>query len=146
MGRSMLTVGAHCRVYINGQPFGRTISGEFFSETPRREVKVLDSFVTYEMIHQGPSTGGQLRVYRSHGDGGAQAAGIVAFAADLSIEKYFSILILDRFSDTTIYRADRCSLNREHWSLPTKGYVTGTLDFKGLDWSNEAQSKLTSSS
>jgi hypothetical protein len=144
MARSSLVVGAHCRVYINGKPFGRTISAQLRSATPRRKIHVLDTFVAAEHMPTTAETGGTIQIYRLHGDGGSQAAGIVAPFADLSLEKYFSILILDRVTDTVIYRADRCTLEEEDWGLPTRGYVTGSLSFSAITWGNETQSKMTS--
>lgn len=144
MALPTLVVGAHLRVYVNGQPFGRTRSGRFKSSTPRRRVKVIDSFVPAESVQLGAEGSGSISVYKIHADGGAQAAGIVAAFADLSLEKYFSILILDRFSDTVVFRADRCSLEEEDWDLPTRGFVTGTFNFTAIDWNNEGQTKLTS--
>ncbi len=140
---SRLLVGAGLRCYINGQPFGRTQSGDFGIEYPRRAVDVLDSFFPAEMIQGATRTTGSLHIYRTHGDGGAQSAGIVAPLADLALEKYFSILILDRSTDTVVFRADQCSMVSERWGLPTRGYVMGVINFMAIGFSNEVASKLT---
>lgn len=146
MARSTLVVGAHLRVYVNGQPYGRTIEGEFSILTPQKELHVLDTFVPAELVQQAASVQGSIRVYKQHGDGGAQAAGIGPSLADLSLAKYFSILVLDRVTDTVVFRADRCSLEQERWGLPTRGYVTGQFSFKALNYSNETVSKTPTGS
>lgn len=143
MASGNIVVGAHCRVSINGQAYGRTIRARFRSSTPNRSVNTIDSWVPIEFVPQQTEFTGNLSVYRLHADGGVQATGIAPTYPDLTLGKYFSILVLDRFSDTVLFRSDRCVLLEEDWDIPTRGFVTGSLSFRGISWSNEVQSKLT---
>jgi hypothetical protein len=51
-------------------------------------------------------------------------------------EKYFSIRVVDRTNEVTIFQADRCSVVSQNWSIQ-RGYVMGTVQFRALTWSNE---------
>lgn len=143
---NLLVIGAHAKVYVNGQPLGRTIELRTRTAYTRREVRVLDALLPVELIQSGVAVGGSLRVYRMHNDGGAEAAGIVAPIPDQTLEKYFSLLVLDRVTDTVLFRADRCSLNDQEWVYQSRGYVIGSLTFSCITGANEVASKLTGGS
>lgn len=133
-----LVTGAHCRVYINGQAYGRVAELEWEAETPRRMTRHLDTLLPGEAIQQAVSVGGSLTVYRIHGDGGLEAAGLVAPWQNLSREKSFALLVVDRFLDSVLFRADSCSTIRQKWTY-RKGLVIGSVGFVGLLWNNETQ-------
>lgn len=136
MARSRLVVGAHVVCYVNNRMFGRVADIEWDSATPRKESRCVDTLKPAELMPEAVSVNGQMTIYRLHNDGGIEAAGMVATWADLPREKYFSLLILDRVTDTVIFRADECSVEHQSWKAQ-KGYVMGRIRFKGLDWSNE---------
>jgi hypothetical protein len=81
-----------------------------------------------------------MSIYRTVGDGGAEGGGMTAPAEELPREKYFSVLLVDRgASDAVIFQADDCSLTSQAWSVPSRGIVTGSLEFEALTWSNEVK-------
>jgi hypothetical protein len=116
--------------------FGRTADIKWTSSTPQREVHVVDWLPAWELVKQGVSLHGLLTIYRLHKDGGIEAAGMQATWADLVREKYFSIMVLDRYTDTVIFQANRCSVHSQDWRA-ARGYVMGTIGFQALDWNNE---------
>lgn len=136
MARARTVVAAHCVVYVNGRLFGRVASLGFSAETPQRELRVIDTLEPAELIPQGASVRGSLTIYRLHRDGGIEAAGLAAAWADMTRQKYFSLMVVDRVTDTVLFRADRCATAAQSWNVG-RGFVMGTVAFVGLNWSNE---------
>jgi hypothetical protein len=135
---NLLVVGAHCRVYINNQPFGRIADFGADETTSRKEVKVVDYLPPFELIQTGASARFNASIYRLHMDGGIEGAGLKSVWPDLPREKYFSFLVLDRLTDTVLFRADKCSVEHQSWRVG-RGFVMGTISFVVLDFSNETQ-------
>jgi hypothetical protein len=135
---NQLLVGAHLKVYVNGGPFGRTADFSWEESTPRRETAVVDYLPPWELEQGSVSVRASMTIYRMHMDGGIENAGLKAVWADLPREKYFSLLLIDRVTDTVVFRADRCSVEHQSWRA-TRGYVMGSVSIKALDWSNETQ-------
>ncbi len=138
MGRPRLVVGAHVIVYVNNRPFGRCAEIEYESDTPGRAVKVVDSMFPAEQIPLAAFFSGTMQIYRLHQDGGIEEVGMSGTWQDIPREKYFSVLIVDRFSDTVLFRADRCKATRQRWTH-RKGFVMGTVQFTGILWNNATQ-------
>jgi len=122
--------------YINGQLFGRVADVGWSESTPRKEMHVVDYLPPWELIQISVSIHGTMTIYRLHKDGGLEAAGMKATWPDLSREKYFSILHLDRVTDTVVFQADKCSTVSQSWHVG-RGYVMGTVSFTALGWNNE---------
>lgn len=142
MGLSRLQVGAQTLVYINGRLFGRCADVGYESNTPQRFVQPIDVIVPAELVPGAAKASGTISIYRLHGDGGIQAAGMIPTWRDLMRAKYFSILVIDRFSDTVTFRADACSVTREAWRHG-RGYVMGQIAFDVLAWNNETEPSAT---
>lgn len=137
MARARVVVGAHINCYINGQPYGRVIGFTFRSQTPRRALYGIDSMDPFELAVTQTKVGGTMRIVRTVGDGGAEGAGITANFDDLPREKYFTVQLVERGSDTVIFQAELCSVVSQVWDVPSKGIVTGTIDFEAISWNNE---------
>ena len=71
--------------------------------------------------------------------GGIEGAGMMPTWQAATRGKYFSILIVDRITDTIIFESKKNSVIRQTWNIPTKGYVTGTIAFKGLLYGNNTE-------
>lgn len=138
MAKGRLVVGAHVLVYVNSRPFGRCAEFEHESDTPARPVKCVDSVIPAEQIPLAVSFSGSMQIYRLHQDGGIEQAGLTATWQDLPREKYFSIVVLDRLTQTTLFRADRCKVLRQRWSM-RKGFVMGSVQFTGIIWNNATE-------
>lgn len=137
---SRVVVGAHVVVYVNGKAYGRCASFEWGSSTPRRALRVVDAEEAAELIQQGGTVDGSMAVYRVHKDGGLEAAGMVARFREQTREKYFSILVLDRYTDTVIFQADRCSVTSQRWSI-MRGLVMGHVAWSAIEWNNETEAR-----
>jgi hypothetical protein len=139
MGKSLIITGARVVCYINGQKFGRVSSFRWDSATPRKAIYGLDSSEPYELAPLPSRITGSLTVYRTVGDGGLEGSGIVAQFADIPREKYFSLTLIERSSDTVVFRADDCAVTNQSWDVPSKGVMMGNFSFEALSWSNEAK-------
>jgi len=125
-------------VYINGQVFGKVISFSYSVSTPKREVRGID---TVEASEFGVSTSvisGQLEVYRLAADGGLEGAGIAAPLNVLTREKYFTLAIIDRLTDTVMFSANNCTVEQQNWSFNVRSLVTGNFSFRAITMQNEA--------
>lgn len=141
MARSRVLASSSVVVYVNGKLFGHCASFSFSSHTPRKAIYGLDSTEPYELAPTTTRVSASMQVYRLVGDAGAEGAGITAPYDDLPKEKYFTVMLVDRGSDSTLFRADYCSLTSQSWSIPSRGIVTGSLDIEAINWSNELNNR-----
>lgn len=108
------------------------------SDTAAHSSYGIDSMEPFELSPTVSAITGALTVYRRAGDGGAEGAGITVALPDLSREKYFRVTLIERRTQKVIFNAPRCKITSQSWDVPTRGHVTGTLNFTATTWSNEA--------
>ncbi len=142
MARSRLVTGAMVLVYINNQMFGRCADLSWGADTPQKELHTVDMLPPAELIPGPVSVRGSMQIYKLHKDGGIEAAGLAATWADITRQKYFSIVVLDRVTDTVVFRADKCATTSQNWRNG-RGHIMGTIGFSGLFWGNETQPSAT---
>lgn len=130
--------GAKVILYINGLPYAAVTAFKWDSATPKKAIYGIDSADPYELAPTQNRITGMLMLLRIIGDGGAEGAGMVAQFPDVTLEKYFTLALVERSSDTQIFRADSCSVTSQSWDVPARGLVMGTLNFEALTWSNES--------
>lgn len=138
--RAQTIVSAGIIVYLNAKPYGRVKDFAFESVTGKKAQYGLDSLEPYELIPTSTKVTGHMTIVRTIGDAGAEGAAITARFEDLPRERYFTIQLVERVSDTLLFEARYCSVTRQAWNVPEKGMVTGTVEFEALDWSNELRS------
>ncbi len=117
------------------------MSFRFRSATPKRAIYGIDATEPYELAPTVTKVTGSIEVIKLSGDGGAEAAGFAAPYPELSREKYFSLTLVEVGTDLIIFRADRCSLTDQAWSVPSRGFVTGSFEFEALEWDNGQSTK-----
>lgn len=137
MARAKVISSAGVVCYVNGRPFGRVRDVQYTSQTPRKSIYGLDSMEPFELAPTTTKIMCRMTLYRTVGDAGAEGAAISSRYEDLPREKYFSVMLVERGSDTAIFEARYCSTTSQTWSVPEKGLVTGVVEFEALDWSNE---------
>jgi hypothetical protein len=135
---SNLIVGPHCVCYINSIPFARAASVTVDISTSRKPIKGIDVLQATELIPVEQLVNGGLSVFRLHRDGGIEAAGLIGTWNSMTREKYFSLMIIDRATDTVVIQADKCSVQRQSWTYQPKAYVMGTITWTGIVYNNEA--------
>lgn len=124
-------------VYINNHLLGECAGISTEIDSPRQELHTVDILQPAELTQMATRVSGSLQVYRIRRGGGAEAQGMIATFQDLTREKYFSILVLDRMTDTVVFRADNCSVTRQVWNVELRKLVMGTINFQSITWSNE---------
>jgi len=138
MATSRNVVGAHVIVYINGFVYAQVTDLAWDSSTPAITRAGLDSLMAYELSPGPVKVSGRLSVLRLHSDGGLEARGIVAPFSHLPLERYFSILVVDRVTGKRLHQADHCKCTGQAWQLPSRGRVQGSFSFEGISWVNDA--------
>lgn len=129
--------GATLLVYINGKVLALGGNLSVNIDEPKKEIRGLD---TAEVVEYAPTVikiTGSIDLIRGHGDGGAEGLGTTAQPSELTREKYFTILILDRFTKKPVFQSNYCTATSQAWNFPTRGVVTGRLAFNAITWSND---------
>lgn len=138
--RARVIPSAAVVLYVNGRQFGRVQAFSFRAATARRALYGIDSTDPYELAPTVGRISATMTVYRTVGDGGAEGAGMAATMEDLSKEKYFGVMLVDRGAqDSVIFQADHCSMTSQSWSIASRGIITGNLEFEALTWSNDVK-------
>jgi hypothetical protein len=65
-------------------------------------------------------------------DEGLEGRNITAGLPYIPEERYFSLMLQDRFSGFIIFRADYCKVEGQAWNINAKQMVVGQFSFKGL--------------
>jgi hypothetical protein len=139
MALSNIVTTPHCVCYINSVPFARCCGLTFDVSTPRKEIRGIDTLQAVEEIPVGFSVRGTLQVYRLHRDGGIESVGLIATFDSLTREKYASLMVIDRLTDTVLMQVDKMSVQNQSWSFVPKSFVIGTISFTGLNYNNDAE-------
>lgn len=132
-------VAARLICYINSEKFAKVTEFSWTVETTHREIEGIDSDLPYELAPTRTRVKGQLGLIRLENDGGIQGVGMAPPENLLSRQKYFTIALVDRKTDTVVFRSDYCSVDMEQWSVNARGELRGSVSFKGLTWSNEVE-------
>ncbi len=139
MANSNNIVSAHLVVFINGFVYGRVTGLSWNPQTPRIARRGLDSIMAYELSPGPAIVTGSMNVLRLHGDGGLEGRGIVAPFEHIPEERYFSILVVNRKTGQRVYQADHCMVTGQTWNQEARGRVSGSFNFEGIAWRNEAE-------
>jgi hypothetical protein len=139
---SNLVTGARLVMYLNGKRFASVSNFSPTEESPQREIHGIDTLEPIELVPGPLSCSGTMTIYRQVHDGGIEGGGMKPTWDAETRGKYFSILIVDRITDTVIWESRKNSVVRQSWSFPAKGYVTGNISFKGITYGNGTESPV----
>lgn len=142
MARAKVISGAGVVAFLNGKRYGRVRNFQWSSETPRKAQYGLDCMEPFELQPTVTRCNGRLTIYRTVGDAGAEGAGLTTPFEQLPREKYFSLMLVERGSDTVIFEATYCAVVRQSWTAPERGIVTGDVEFEAIEWNNELKPLL----
>lgn len=136
--RPTLVTAAKVLVYVNGRLLGRCTSFSWSSLTPRKKIRTVDIVHPVELAPTTTEISWNMGVLRSVGDGGIQGVGMVAAQqVDVSREKYFTLLLIERSSNLVLFKADFCNTDSESWAINAKAIMTGQVSGSGIVWGNE---------
>ena len=130
--------GADVKVYINGQVYSPVTGIRWSSSTGRHAIYGIDQATPFELATADASVKGTVDVIRIRNSGGLEKAGIAAPEQKLLLEKYFSITVVDRITDTVILQIDEAAISDQNWQAVSKGIISGSFSFEGIGWTNEA--------
>ncbi len=130
--RSTVTTAAHTILSVNGLVFGRCVSLAWNIVTPNQPIQTVDLVEPAELAPGPTIITGRIGVVRTLKDGGADGAGLSVPPLDAARGKYVALEIRDRRTDTTIFRADRCRVGEQAWSVSPKGFLLGSFSFHGI--------------
>jgi hypothetical protein len=126
-------------VYINSVPFARCCGLTYDVISPRKELRGIDILEPVELVPTSLSVHGTLQIYRLHSDGGIEAAGLIATWQKMTKEKYASLMVLDRSTDTVLVQVDKFCVNSQSWRVVPKSFVLGTVSWTGFSYSNDSE-------
>lgn len=138
MSNPMVVRGGELKVYVNNNLLGIVTEMSFRSTNNAKPIYGLDSSEPFEIAETVNHVSGQLTVVRLRGDGGMEGRGLMASPAKVHLEKYSTIYVIHRFTDTVIFACDRARLTDQQWSVSAKGIMTGRVSFEGIGWINES--------
>jgi hypothetical protein len=107
--------------------------------SPRKELRGVDILEPVELVPISLSVHGTLQIYRLHSDGGIEAAGLIATWQKMTKEKYASLMVLDRSTDTVLVQVDKFCVNSQSWRVVPKSFVLGTVSWTGFSYSNDSE-------
>jgi hypothetical protein len=137
--KSITITGSSVKVYINSRPFGVCTGFEYTVDYGRKSLGGLDFVSTFEIIPGSVKVSGKLECTRLGGYGGLEGTNIVASEDNLTLEKYISIVLVDRKSNAVIFKSLEALVINQSWSVTPRGVMKGTFSFEGLSWSNESE-------
>lgn len=136
MAQQLITA-ARLFVYVNGKKFGRCTSFSWSANTAHREIGGIDSPLPYELAPTRQSVTMQMGLLRTVADGGVEGAGMISHGEDIPTSQYFTVALVERVTDTVVFRADFCSVESQSWQVAAKGVMSGDVSIRALTWSNE---------
>jgi hypothetical protein len=141
----MTLAGARVVCKINSVLYARVTGFAWHALTPSHEIYGIDSEEAYELAPTTSKIVATMKMLRTSADGGAEGAGMAVGIGELSRERYFNVQLIDLATAAMLFQADRCRATEQSWDVPSRGKVTGILQFTALRWNNEVRSLGTPS-
>lgn len=136
---SQALTGAGLKLYVNNRVFGIVVSFEWSADGGRRAIMGLDQIVPFELAPGGNTVKMKIDCIRIKNDGGLEGRGIAASDHNLLLEKYISIILVDRHTGKTVFKCDRAAVNTQTWRVEARGLMRGSITLEGIDWKNESE-------
>lgn len=129
-------VAAHVLCYINGNLIGRVTGFTWAANNGHKEIREVDVPTVVEFAPTIIGISGTISLLRTVGDAGAQGAGLIPPQDLISREKYFTLTLVSRKNQETLFQATMCVATGESWGVAAKGVLAGTCVFVGQRWGN----------
>lgn len=129
--------GANLSIYINGKLFGICESFSYTIDTGRKEIRGIDSLFPFELAPTQVAVTGQMSVFRTANTAGLEGLGIAARDFVLPRERYFSITVIDRSTDSTPFKTDMAAVRHQNWDVAAQGLMRGTFSFVASGYAND---------
>lgn len=135
--RNFTVRGNDLAVYINGNLFGIVSDLRWEQSYGRRAIHGIDSIFPFELASGTADVQGSMSIFRLHNTAGLEGQGIIPVDYKLPRERYFSLQVVDRVSDTVILQINRCAVSQQSWSVASTNVLQGSFSFLGIGWANE---------
>jgi len=122
---------------INNQTYGAVNSFQWNSNVSYRAVNGIDQLEAQELIPASVSVSGSVGLYRITNSGGLEGIGVTTTFDNLSALKYFVLQLVDLRVDKILFECRNCVVEGQSWGVSAKGLMTGSLNFKGINWSGQ---------
>lgn len=138
MGQPKVLAGPNTLCFVNGVLLGSVAGFDWNSSEATKQIRGLDSLRPFELAPASVSAGFRMTIWRLIGDGGAEGQGMTTNFPRLPQQKYFTLTIIERRTDTIVYRSNFCKVVDQNWGIHAKALVQGVIACEVLDWDNEA--------
>lgn len=138
MAQPRVLRGADLQVYINGNLFGTCTGLRWQSGKGNHAIHGIDQTEPFEIAPGQTYIRGSLESVRLRRDGGFEGRGIIAPQRLTLLEKYFSLAVVDRSTDTVLMVVDLVSADNQNWQVAPKQELMGSFTFEGIGYTSEA--------
>jgi hypothetical protein len=132
-----LVTGARSKLYINFRLIGEVTDFRYTSSTPRKPIYGIDATEPFEFVPTITAIKGSIALLRPAGSGSMEGYGITNSFEETAREKYVNIFLIDRKVPLPIFQCPRAVITGQSWNVPSRGMMTGTVEFEGFVWNNE---------
>ena len=132
-----LVTGPGVQCYINDILVGEVRAIKWSSQTPKRELRGIDSSEPLELAPSITRLAGSITMYRKVGLGGLEGMGVVSNFENAVKELYVGIRIVQRATDTVLFQCDNAVITGQEWDVAARQIMTGVMTFEGITWHNE---------
>lgn len=129
---TVVVTGMAVLVYVNGALYGQATRFRTSKKATVMTRGGIDQLEGNELVRGPVVITGTIGVVAVSGDGGPEAAGLIAPLPDLTQEQYVSISLRDRVSGKVLKQYDRAMVETEEWEHAVKEASRGTLSFVAL--------------
>jgi hypothetical protein len=137
--KSLTVTASTLKVYISGRLFGICTGFKHSVDYNKKGINSIDSIGPFEILPGVVNVKGEIECTRIGGYGGLEGAGVVASEDDLLLEKYISIVLVDRRSNSVIFKCQDASVTSQNWQVTGRSVLKGSFTFEGLSWNNESE-------
>lgn len=138
MAETFIIRGGDLKVYVNNKPFGKAVSFQWTVDRGIYAIPGIDEMEPLELADGHISIRGSMSVLRLRYDGGLEGAGLTALPHQQTLEKYISIHVVDRRSDTVVFQSDKVRVANQQWSVGAKGRLEGSFSFECIGYVNDS--------
>jgi hypothetical protein len=132
-----LVTGARSKLYINFRFIGEVTDFEWSSSTQKKPIYGIDATEPFEFSPGITKVRGAFSLLRPQAAGSLEGYGITTSFEEHTKEKYVNIVLMDRKVPLPLFQCERAVILSQSWRVPSRGIMTGSVEFEGFVWNNE---------
>jgi len=130
--------GARLVLYVNGRPMGVCTEFSWSSNTPMQEKGGVDIQFPIELAPGIVRVSWSMTAIRTLHDAGMEGWGLVAEQGLASLNKYFTMELVDRGTKLTMFKSEYCQVDAQTWRVAPKQLLIGQVSGKSILWVNDS--------